>query len=54
MKNGVITDTGPLVAYLSKHDTYHVWVCSQLEQIGLPLLTCEAILTEAFGQSQWW
>ena len=47
MKSGVITDTGPLVAYMSKHDTYHVWVCNQLEQIGLPLLTCEAVLTEA-------
>ncbi len=47
MKNGVITDTGPLVAYLSKHDTYHVWSSNQLEQIGLPLLTCEAVLTEA-------
>ncbi|MCK5878110.1 MAG: hypothetical protein KAG43_10780 [Candidatus Marithrix sp.] len=47
MKNGVITDTGPLVAYMSKHDTYHVWSRNQLEQIGLPLLTCEAVLTEA-------
>ena len=47
MKSGVITDTGPLVAYLSKRDTYHAWACSQLEQISLPLLTCEAVLTEA-------
>ncbi len=47
MKSGVITDTGPLVAYLSERDTYHVWSSNQLEQIGLPLLTCEAVLTEA-------
>jgi predicted nucleic acid-binding protein len=47
MKSGIITDTGPLVAYLSKCDTYHTWTCNQLEQISLPLLTCEAVLTEA-------
>ncbi len=47
MKHGVIVDTGPLVAYLSQRDRYHIWTCEQLEHIGSPLLTCEAVLAEA-------
>jgi len=43
----VLTDTGPLVAYLSQRDKYHFWACNQLKQVSLPLLTCEAVLTEA-------
>nr|VFK18034.1 MAG: hypothetical protein BECKLPF1236A_GA0070988_1018710 [Candidatus Kentron sp. LPFa]VFK33296.1 MAG: hypothetical protein BECKLPF1236C_GA0070990_1020010 [Candidatus Kentron sp. LPFa] len=42
----VIVDTGSLVAYLSQRDKYHAWICNQLEYIGFPLLTCEAVLTE--------
>jgi len=47
MKTGVIVDTGPLVADLSNNDTFHDWACEQLEQIARPLLTSEAVLTEA-------
>jgi len=47
MKKNVISDTGPLVAYLSKDDNYHAWAIEQLEQISFPLLTCEAVITEA-------
>nr|VFJ72168.1 MAG: hypothetical protein BECKFW1821C_GA0114237_103228 [Candidatus Kentron sp. FW] len=46
MRRGVIVDTGPLVAYLSERDNYHAWTRGQLEDIGFPLLTCEAVLTE--------
>nr|VFK28839.1 MAG: Predicted nucleic acid-binding protein, contains PIN domain [Candidatus Kentron sp. MB]VFK74118.1 MAG: Predicted nucleic acid-binding protein, contains PIN domain [Candidatus Kentron sp. MB] len=46
MRRGVIVDTGPLVAYLSERDNYHVWTRRQLEHVGFPLLTCEAVLTE--------
>jgi predicted nucleic acid-binding protein len=47
MKQNVIVDTGPLVAYLSQRDKFHIWTYRQLEQINLPLLTCEAVLTKA-------
>ncbi|WP_353572776.1 PIN domain-containing protein [Candidatus Albibeggiatoa sp. nov. BB20] len=47
MKQNIIVDTGPLVAYLSQRDKYHIWTYQQLEQISPPLLTCEAVLTEA-------
>ena len=47
MKRKVIVDTGPLVAFLSSRDNWHRWSCDQLEQVAPPLLTCEAVLTEA-------
>ena len=47
MKQNVIVDTGPLVAYLNQRDKFHFWIYQQLEQINPPLLTCEAVLTEA-------
>ena len=47
MKKDVILDTGPLVAYLSENDSYHDWTVEQLKQISFPLLTCEAVITEA-------
>lgn len=43
----VITDTGPLVALLSRSDAQHPWVMQQLRNITPPLITCEAVLTEA-------
>jgi len=46
MKQDVILDTGPLVAYLSENDNYHDWAKEQLKQISFPLLTCEAVITE--------
>jgi len=46
-KRPVIIDTGPLVAFLSEHDDYHYWVIQQLVDIQYPLITCEAVITEA-------
>ncbi len=43
----VIIDTGPLVAFINKHDKYHEWVKKQLALIHPPLLTCEGVLSEA-------
>nr|VFK56127.1 MAG: hypothetical protein BECKTC1821F_GA0114240_100922 [Candidatus Kentron sp. TC] len=31
---------------MSEHDNYHAWTRGQLEHIGFPLLTREAVLTE--------
>ena len=42
-----ICDTGPLVAYLNRNDPYHSWALAAMKQVRPPLLTCEAVLTEA-------
>ncbi len=47
MKRQVILDTGPLVAFLNSRDKYHDWAKAQWAQIGPPLLTCEAVVSEA-------
>jgi predicted nucleic acid-binding protein len=47
MTRGVIIDTGPVVAFLNKRDTWHAWAVAQLAAIEPPVLTCEAVLSEA-------
>lgn len=42
-----IADTGFLVAFLSRGDHHHDWALSVAEQLTEPLLTCEAVLSEA-------
>lgn len=42
-----ICDTGPLVAYLNRHDPYHEWAVAVMRQAVPPMLTCEPVLTEA-------
>jgi uncharacterized protein len=44
---GVLLDTGPLVASLSEHDRYHEWAVETLDGVDPPIVTCEAVLTEA-------
>jgi len=44
----VLLDTGPLVALLNRRDFYHDWAKEQVAHIRPPVLTCEAVLTEAF------
>jgi predicted nucleic acid-binding protein len=41
-----IADTGYLVALVRKDDQYHAWATSLAGQLDLPLLTCEAVLSE--------
>jgi predicted nucleic acid-binding protein len=43
----VIVDTGPIVAWLDADDQHHAWVRAQFARLRPPLLTCEAVLTEA-------
>ncbi len=47
MKAPVLLDTGPLVAFLAAGVNYHEWACEQWKRLPPPLLTCEAVLTEA-------
>ena len=47
MAPSVVVDTGPIVALLDADEANHAWVVERLEQIRPPLLTCEAVLTEA-------
>jgi predicted nucleic acid-binding protein len=43
----VLVDTGPLVAFLNLRDRYHAWALQELAELRPPLLTCEAVLSEA-------
>ena len=43
-----IVDAGPLVAAFNRRDLYHRWTAAQLKQHPGPLLTCDAVLSEAF------
>lgn len=42
-----ICDTGPLLAYLNRRDPFHQWAVALMRQVRPPLITCEAVLTEA-------
>ena len=42
-----IADTGFLVAFVNRRDTHHEWAISLERQFTGPLLTCEAVLSEA-------
>ena len=42
-----LVDTGLIVAFLNRRDRYHAWAVETLSTIRPPLLTCEAVLSEA-------
>ncbi len=42
-----LLDTGPLVAYSNDQDAFHAWAEAQMKHLIPPLVTCEAVLTEA-------
>ena len=43
----LLCDTGPLVAFFNRHDQYHSWAAGQFDRIFQPLVTCEAVVSEA-------
>jgi len=43
----VLLDTSPLVAFFNRRDRHHDWAVEQWGRLEPPLLTCEAILSEA-------
>jgi predicted nucleic acid-binding protein len=48
MPPSVLVDTGALLALLDKSDRWHRSCLAAFQQIRLPLLTSEAVLTELF------
>ena len=42
----IIIDSGPLVAFLNKKDTYHNWALSQFSLLNPPFYTCESVISE--------
>lgn len=40
-------DTGPLIALPDRRDRHHVWASDRFGEIVPPLLTCEAVVSEA-------
>jgi predicted nucleic acid-binding protein len=42
-----IVDTGPIVAVLNARDTHHDWAVQAWAASTPPLLTCEAVISEA-------
>lgn len=47
MDASVVVDTGPIVAMLDADEAHHDWVMSQMQRLRAPLVSCEAVLTEA-------
>jgi len=47
VRRRLILDTGPLVAFLNRRDRYHEWAKRRLAEAEPPVLSCEAVLTEA-------
>ena len=51
-----IADTGLIVALLNRDDRHHKWALEIARTVSGPLLTCEAVLSEAgfqVGSIQW-
>ncbi len=47
MRQTVLLDTGPLVSFLAAGLEHSEWVVEQWKRLKPPMLTCEAVLTEA-------
>jgi uncharacterized protein len=52
MSKIILLDTGSLIAVLYQRDQFHQWAIREISQLPTPLLTCEAVLTEACFLSQ--
>jgi predicted nucleic acid-binding protein len=48
MARRVLVDTGPIVALLDRRDTHHEWAKQQVAQLRHSVVTCEAVVSEAF------
>jgi len=52
VRGEVLLDTGPLVAFLDQRDPYHAWARDAFAEMMPPLLTCEAVVSEACHLAQ--
>ena len=43
----ILIDAGPLVAVLNRRDRWHEWAVEVLSGLTEPLVTCDAVLSEA-------
>ncbi len=43
----VIADAAGIVALIDKRDNFHQWAASQVENLPIPFLTCEAVTSES-------
>jgi predicted nucleic acid-binding protein len=43
----VLVDAGPLVALIDRAQTHHAWAVEIIKRFRDPLVTCDAVLTEA-------
>ena len=46
MQQKVIVDTGPLVAFFNKNDSYHQWAKDKFVNFAPPIITCESVISE--------
>ena len=43
----IIADASVIVALIDKRDKFHQWSSSQVENLPIPFLTCEAVISES-------
>jgi predicted nucleic acid-binding protein len=43
----ILVDTGPIVAFLNERDRYHEWSKEIFGGLDSPVMSCEAVLSEA-------
>jgi predicted nucleic acid-binding protein len=43
----IIADAATIVALIDKRDKFHQWAASQAENLPIPFLTCEAVISES-------
>lgn len=48
MRQQVLLDTGPLIALIDRRDHHHLWITTELATVQPPLLSCEAVISEAW------
>lgn len=48
MAKSVIADTALIAAFLDRRDNHHKWALLQAEELPIPWLVCEPVLTETF------
>lgn len=48
VSRGILLDTGPLVAYLAEDEQHHAWATGQFKELEGALITCEAVMSEAW------